>query len=91
MKKVIALVVLMCMMLSIGCAFAGSDRVVIYTAAEDERIAYLQEKLDAQFPDVEIVIQSLGTGQLLSRQCGDHSECLSGSVRGSFGLRLLDL
>ena len=67
MKKVIGLVVMMCMMLSIGCAFAGSDRVVIYTAAEDERIAYLQEKLDAQFPDVEIVIQSLGTGQLLSK------------------------
>ena len=77
MKKVIALVVLMCMMLSIGCAFAGSDRVVIYTAAEDERIAYLQEKLDAQFPDVEIVIQSLGTGQLLSKLQaeGNNSDC----------------
>ena len=77
MKKVIALVVLMCMMMSIGCAFAGSDRVVIYTAAEDERIAYLQEKLDAQFPDVEIVIQSLGTGQLLSKLQaeGNNSDC----------------
>ena len=77
MKKVIGLVVLMCMMLSIGCAFAGSDRVVIYTAAEDERIAYLQEKLDAQFPDVEIVIQSLGTGQLLSKLQaeGNNSDC----------------
>ena len=45
----------------------GKDRVVIYTAAEDERIAYIQSELDKQFPDTEIVIQSLGTGQLLSK------------------------
>ena len=45
----------------------SGDRVVIYTAAEDERIAYLQAELDKKFPDTEIVIQSLGTGQLLSK------------------------
>ena len=44
-----------------------SDRVVIYTAAEDERIAYLQAELDKKFPNVEIVMQPLGTGQLLSK------------------------
>lgn len=54
-----------------------ADRVVIYTAAEDERIAYLQTELDKQFPDVEIVIQSLGTGQLLSKLQaeGKNSDC----------------
>ena len=46
---------------------AKGDRVVIYTAAEDERIAYLQDGLDKKFPNYEIVIQSLGTGQLLSK------------------------
>ncbi len=53
------------------------DRVVIYTAAEDERIAYLQEELDKKFPNVEIVIQSLGTGQLLSKLQaeGKNSDC----------------
>ena len=56
---------------------AGKDRVVIYTAAEDERIAYIQEGLDKQFPDTEIVIQSLGTGQLLSKLQaeGKDSDC----------------
>lgn len=55
----------------------GKERVVIYTAAEDERIAYLQEELDKQFPDVEIIIQSLGTGQLLSKLQaeGKNSDC----------------
>ena len=68
MKKTIALMlVLCCFMLFVSSAFAASERVIIYTAAEDERIAYLQEELNKQFPDVEIVIQSLGTGQLLSK------------------------
>ena len=48
-------------------AAGKSERVVIYTAAEDERIAYLQTELDKKFPNYEIVIQSLGTGQLLSK------------------------
>ena len=55
----------------------SKDRVVIYTAAEDERIAYIQEELNKQFPNYEIVIQSLGTGQLLSKLQaeGKNSDC----------------
>ena len=58
-------------------ANTGKDRVVIYTASEDERIAYIQEALDKQFPDTEIVLQSLGTGQLLSKLQaeGKSSDC----------------
>ena len=79
-KKILSLLALMlcAVMMMTACgskentgdttAVSGkSDRVVIYTAAEDERIAYLQTELDKKFPDVEIVIQSLGTGQLLSK------------------------
>ena len=68
MKKFAAmLLALCCWLMFFSSAFAASERVVIYTAAEDERIAYLQEELNKQFPDAEIVIQSLGTGQLLSK------------------------
>ena len=79
-KKIIMIIALMCCacLLLTGCgtgsqtngteaAPKGKDCVVIYTAAEDERIAYIQEELNKQFPDTEIVIQSLGTGQMLSR------------------------
>lgn len=56
---------------------AAKSRVVIYTAAEDERIAYLQDKLNKKFPNTQIVIQSLGTGQLLSKLQaeGKNTEC----------------
>ena len=67
MKKAIALITLVCCLAALMSTAFAADRVVIYTAAEDERIAYLQEELNRQFPDAEIVIQSLGTGQLLSK------------------------
>ena len=68
MKKILSILLAACLaLLCAAPAFAAGDRVVIYTAAEDERIAYLQEELNKRFPDAEIVIQSLGTGQLLSK------------------------
>ena len=90
-KKVISIVALLCcaIMLLTGCGSnnssttsqtssnSGKERVVIYTAAEDERIAYIQEELDKKFPNYEIVIQSIGTGQLLTKLQaeGTNSDC----------------
>lgn len=88
-RKIISMVVLMFCIVFIlaGCgsdsaqskdkANPGKDRVVIYTAAEDERIAFIQQELDKKFPDTEIVIQSLGTGQLLSKLQaeGENTDC----------------
>ncbi len=89
-KKIVSIIMVLCCvaLLLTGCggnsgntnepASTGkSDRVVIYTAAEDERIAYIQEALDKQFPKTEIVIQPLGTGQLLSKLQaeGKKSDC----------------
>ena len=88
MKKILSLVALLCCTVLLLTACGGnnssqeaattsgkSDRVVIYTAAEDERIAYLQAELDKKFPNVEIVIQSLGTGQLLSKLQAEGTSC----------------
>lgn len=67
MKKFVSAILALCCALGLCFPALAAERVVIYTAAEDERIAYLQEGLNKQFPDTEIVIQSLGTGQLLSK------------------------
>jgi iron(III) transport system substrate-binding protein len=40
----------------------GDDRVVIYSSVEDYRQEYFQEKLDERFPDYEIVIEYIPTG-----------------------------
>ncbi len=59
-----------------GCGNA-SNRVVIYTAAEEERIEYLQKEMNAKFPQYEIVFQSIGTGALVSKLQaeGKSTEC----------------
>ena len=50
-QKLLTMVALLCCCLLFAfSAYAAADRVVIYTAAEDERIAYLQEELNRQFP-----------------------------------------
>lgn len=78
------LVFFLCVLLCcVGCSKSNSnsegkkERVVIYTAAEDERIAYIQSELNAKFPNYDIVIQSLGTGQMLSKLQaeGKSSDC----------------
>lgn len=80
MKKIFALVMMAMMAIAmIGCGGDKKDAkeapkaaskgkpVVIYTAAEDERIAYLKEEFKKKFPGKEVVLQSLGTGQMLSK------------------------
>lgn len=86
-RRIISVLLLVCFLslMLTGCGGKGngegssdsSGRVVIYTAAEDERIEYLQTELDKKFPEIEIVIQSLGTGQLLSKLQaeGKNSDC----------------
>lgn len=78
MRKGFAWVILVCWLVVMGgTGVAGAERAVIYTAAEEERISYIQEELNRQFPETEIVIQSLGTGQLLSKLQaeGKNSDC----------------
>ena len=59
-----------------GCG-NSSNRVVIYTAAEEERIQYLQQELNKKFPSYNVVFQSLGTGNLVSKLQaeGKKTEC----------------
>ena len=79
MKKYLLLVFLLlasCLAVLAGCK-SNANRVVIYTAAEEERIAYLQKEMNAKFPQYEIVFQSIGTGALVSKLQaeGKSTEC----------------
>lgn len=54
---------------SVACLFAGGcgkndneNRVVIYSSAEEYRNEYFQKRLDEQFPDYDIVIEYMPSG-----------------------------
>ncbi len=49
-----------------GCT-SDENQVVIYTSAEDYRVEYLQKRLNETFPDYDIVIEYMSTGNHAAR------------------------
>ena len=58
------LVILMCVM---NVCLAEDNRVVIYSSAEDYRNAHFLQRLREQFPDYEIIIEYMPTGNHAAR------------------------
>jgi len=78
MKKVLSfiLAVLMMAVCFTGCS-DEKDTVVIYSCANDRRIAFLTETLQAKFPDYNIVVEYMGTSKLAAKLLaeGGNTDC----------------
>ena len=75
---VVALVVmLLCSALMLGGCGSSQEQVVIYTSAEDYRVEYMRQRLEAEFPQYDIVIEYLPTGNHAARLLaeGTATEC----------------
>lgn len=59
-----------------GCG-GSDDQVVIYTSAEDYRIAYMQQRLNEEFPQYDIVVEYMPTGNHAAKLLaeGTDTEC----------------
>lgn len=68
MKKIIsiALVVMMLATIFAGCS-GQRETVVIYSCANDKRIAFLTESLQAKFPEYDIIVEYMGTSKLSAK------------------------
>ena len=64
-KQLISILValVLCVGLFAGCDSLNKERVVIYSSDEDYINAYFQERLEEQFPDYNITIEYLPTGE----------------------------
>lgn len=78
MKKILALVLatLMLAMCFAGCG-KTKETVVIYSCANDKRIAFMTECLQAEFPDYNIVVEYMGTSKLAAKLLaeGSNTDC----------------
>ena len=77
MKKIICLILVICIgSLLLACG-GSSGPVIIYTSAEEHRIEAMQKDLDATFPNYEIRIEYYSTGDLIAklREEGTNTEC----------------
>ena len=61
MKKKILIIILTITLLITGCG-SNKDRIVIYTSMEEERNQVLKEQLKEKFPDIDVVVQYMATG-----------------------------
>ena len=59
-----------------GCG-GGKEKVLIYTSAEDYRVEYLTQRLEAEFPEYEITIEYMSTGNHAAKLLteGTNTDC----------------
>lgn len=66
MKKVLSIICALALIMGMISMFSGcgskKEKVLIYTSSEDYRIEYMQECLNAKFPEYDIVIEYMSTG-----------------------------
>ena len=79
MKKIISIIVsctIICCLFS-GCAPKADTAVVIYTCANDDRIAHMNEVLQKKFPKLEIIIEYQSTSKVTSKLLAEglSTEC----------------
>jgi len=77
MKRIICLLLVVCIGAALLACGKSSEPVIIYTSAEENRREAMQKDLDANFPDYDIQIIYYSTGDLLAEllQNGTGTEC----------------
>lgn len=67
MKKLVTLLVsILCILSLTGCG-GSSDKIVIYTCQEEERIQAMKTSIKDKYPDLNVVIEQVGTGNLAAK------------------------
>lgn len=67
-KLVLVLLSTMLLLMASGCSGSnGSEKIVIYTCQEEERIQAMKAAIAQKFPDLDIVIEQVGTGNLAAK------------------------
>ncbi|MFR7854013.1 MAG: extracellular solute-binding protein [Acutalibacteraceae bacterium] len=79
-KKLLSVILSALMLVSVaalaGCG-SSKEKVIIYTAAEDYRIDHIRSRLSEQFPDYDVTIEYMSTGELAAKLIseGKSSAC----------------
>ena len=67
MKRIISLLLSISILLGLSACGGTSNKIVIYTCQEEERIQAMKKALDEKFPDLNVVVEQMGTGNLAAK------------------------
>ena len=73
-KQLLVVIGLLFLMLT-GCG-SKKEQILIYTSAEDYRIEYLNQRLKEEFPEYDIVLDYMSTGNHAARLLAEGTETL---------------
>ncbi|MBE6939592.1 MAG: extracellular solute-binding protein [Ruminococcaceae bacterium] len=77
MKKFFAFVLALACALSLMACSGGKEQIVIYTSANDSRIAHMTGMLEEKFPDYEFIVEYQSTSKVTAKLAaeGTATEC----------------
>ena len=67
MKRFVCVLLSVLMILGLSACGKSSNKIVIYTCQEEERIQAMKKALDEKFPDLNVVVEQMGTGNLAAK------------------------
>ena len=67
MKKVLCVLVSLLIAINLTACNKSSNKIVIYTCQEEERIQAMKTALDEKYPDLNVVVEQMGTGNLAAK------------------------
>ncbi len=76
-----------------GCG-TGKKEIIIYTSAEDFRVAYMQKRMDEQFPEYKVIFEYKSSGNHAAslKAAGKNAEChISHDIEYGYAAELAEL
>lgn len=67
MKKILVLLISIFIVFSLSGCKGSDNTIVIYTCQEEERIQALKNEIKIKFPNLDIVVEQMGTGNLAAK------------------------
>ena len=67
MKRILTLLLSCILLINLSACSNSSNKIIIYTCQEEERIQAMKKGIEENFPDLNVVVEQMGTGNLAAK------------------------